>query len=100
MHIHRKLRRKKCERKRSTKVYAEADPILNLRREQQKRLTEAKKKNIWIIVQRFKVLFSDESNVCILFRNQGPRVGGRENRVKNPCCFKSRVKLPQSKLCE
>ncbi len=40
----------------------------------QKHLTWAKEKKNWTFAQWSKVLFSDESQFCILFGNQGPRV--------------------------
>ncbi len=40
----------------------------------QRRLTWAKEKKNWTIVQWSKVLFSDERKFCISFGNQGPRV--------------------------
>ncbi len=46
--------------------------------------------------QRSKVLFSDESKLCISFGNQGPRVWRKSGEAQNPCCLKSSVKFPQS----
>ncbi len=43
-----------------------------------------------------KVLFSDESQCCISFGNQGPRVWRKSGEAQNPCCLKSSVKFPQS----
>ncbi len=43
-----------------------------------------------------KVLFSDESEFCISFGNQGPRVWRKSGEAQNPCCLKSSVKFPQS----
>ncbi len=43
-----------------------------------------------------KVLFSDESQFCISFGNQGPRVWRKSGEAQNPCCLKSSVKFPQS----
>lgn len=48
-------------------------PLLN-NKQRQKRLTWAKEKQNWSVAQWSKVLFSDESNFCISFGNQGPRV--------------------------
>ena len=43
-----------------------------------------------------KVLFSDESKVCLLFGNQGPRVWRKMGEEQNPSCLRSSVKYPQS----
>lgn len=48
-------------------------PLLN-NKQHPKRLTWAKEKQNWSVAQWSKVLFSDESNFCISFGNQGPRV--------------------------
>ncbi len=40
----------------------------------QRRLTWAKEKKNWTVAQWSKVLFSDESQFCISFGNQGPKV--------------------------
>ncbi len=53
------------------------------------------KKN-WTVAQWSKVLFSDESKLCISFGNQGPRVWRKSGEAQNPCCLKSSVKFPQS----
>ncbi len=47
----------------------------------QRRLTWAKEKKNWTVAQWSKVLFSDESNVCISFGNQGPRVWRKEKLI-------------------
>ncbi len=47
----------------------------------QRRLTWAKKKKNWTVVQWSKVLFSDESKFCISFGNQGPESGGRVEKL-------------------
>ncbi len=41
-------------------------------------------------------LFSDESNFCISFGNQGPRVWRKGGEAHSPSCLKSSVKFPQS----
>ncbi len=61
----------------------------------QKHLTWAVEKNNWTVAQWSKVLFSDESNFCISFGNQGPRVWRKTGEAQNPCCLKSSVKFPQ-----
>ncbi|KAJ8346532.1 hypothetical protein SKAU_G00279330 [Synaphobranchus kaupii] len=48
-------------------------PHLNLS-QRRKRLHWAKEKKDWTVGQWSKVLFSDESKVCLSFGNQGPRV--------------------------
>ncbi len=58
------------------------------------RLTWAKEKKNWTVAQWSKVLFSDESKFCILFRNQDPRVWRKGGH--SPSCLKSSVKFPQS----
>ncbi len=62
----------------------------------QSRLTWAKQKKNWTVVQWSKVLFSDESKFCISFGNQGPRVWRKGGEAHSPSCFKSSVKFPQS----
>ncbi len=62
----------------------------------QRRLTWAKEKKNWTVVQWSKVLFSDESKFCILFGNQGPRVWRKGGEAHIPSCLKSSVKFPQS----
>uniref|UniRef100_A0A8C7E2M2 Transposase Tc1-like domain-containing protein n=1 Tax=Naja naja TaxID=35670 RepID=A0A8C7E2M2_NAJNA len=64
----------------------------------QKRLTWAKEKQTWSVAQWSKVLFSDESNFCISFGNQGPRVWGKNGEAHTARCLKSNVKFPQSVL--
>ncbi len=59
-------------------------------------LTWAKEKKNWSVAQWSKVLFSDESKLCISFGNQGPRVWRKREEAQNPCCLKSSVKFPQS----
>ncbi len=61
----------------------------------QKRLTLAKEKKNWTVVQWSKVLFSDESKFCISFGNQGPRVWKKGGEAHTPCRFMSSVKFPQ-----
>ncbi len=60
-----------------------------------RRLTAKEKKN-WTYAQWSKVLFSDESNFCISFENQGPRVWRKGGEAHSPSCLKSSVKFPQS----
>ncbi len=43
-----------------------------------------------------KSSFQDESQFCISFGNQGPRVWRKSGEAQNPCCLKSSVKFPQS----
>ncbi len=62
----------------------------------QRRLTWAKEKKNWTVVQWSKVLFSDESKFCISFGNQGPRVWRTGGEAHSPSCLKSSVKFPQS----
>ncbi len=62
----------------------------------QRRLTWAKEKKNWTVVQWSKVLFSDESKFCISFGNQGPRVWRKGGEAHSPSCLKSSVKFPQS----
>ncbi len=59
-------------------------------------LTLAKEKKNWTVAQWSKVLFSDESNFCISFGNQGPRVWSKGGEAHSPSCLKSSVKFPQS----
>ncbi len=55
----------------------------------QRRLTCAKEKKKWTVAQWSKVLFSDESQFCISFGNQGPRVWGKGGEAHSPSCLKS-----------
>ncbi len=41
-------------------------------------------------------MFSDESQFCISFGNQGPRVWRKRGEAQNPRCLRSSVKFPQS----
>ncbi len=70
-------------------------PLLK-QKHHQKHLTWAKEKKNWTVTQWSKVLFSDESQFCISFGNQGPRVWRKSREAQNPCCLKSSVKFPQS----
>ncbi len=70
-------------------------PLRN-HRPRQRRLTWAKEKKNWTVVQWSKVLFSDESKFCISFGNQGPRVWRKGGEAHSPSCLKSSVKFPQS----
>ncbi len=56
----------------------------------------AKETKNWTVAQWSKVLFSDESNFCISFGNQGPRVWRKGGEAHSPSCLKSSVKFPQS----
>lgn len=60
-----------------------------------KRFTWAKEKKSWFVAQWPKVFFLDESSVCILIWNQGPRVRRKCEEAQNPSCFKSSVVVPQ-----
>ncbi|KAI2650232.1 Transposable element Tc1 transposase [Labeo rohita] len=68
-------------------------PLLN-HRQRQRRLTWAKEKKKWTVVQWSKVLFSDESKFCISFENQGPRVWRNGGEAHSPSCLKSNIKFP------
>ncbi len=59
----------------------------------QRRLTWAKEKKNWIVAQWSKVLFPDESKICISFGNQGPRVWRKGGEAHNQSCLKL-VKWP------
>ncbi len=61
----------------------------------QRRLTWTKEKNNWTVAQWSKVLFSDESRLCISFGNQGPRVWNKVGEAHSQSCFKSSVKFLQ-----
>ncbi len=87
--VHQESPRSDVFRKRATK------PLLK-QRQRQKHLTWAVKKKNWTAAQWSKVLFSDESQFCISFGNQGPRVWRKSGEAQNPCCLKSSVKFPQS----
>ncbi len=87
--VHQESPRSDIFRKRATK------PLLK-QRQHQKHLTWAKEKNNRTVAQWSKVLFSDESQFCISFVNQGPRVWRKSGEAQNPCCLKSSVKFPQS----
>ena len=50
----------------------------------------------WTAAEWSKVMFSDESQFCISFGNQGPRVWMKRGEAQNPRCLKSSVKFPQS----
>ncbi len=87
--VHQESPRSDIFRKMATK------PLLK-QKHHQKHLTWAKEKNNWTVVQWSKVLFSDDSQFCISFVNQGPRVWRTRGEAQNPCCLKSSVKFPQS----
>ncbi len=57
----------------------------------QMRLTWAKEKKNWTVVQWSKVLFSDESKFCISFGNQGPRVWKKGGEAHTPYRFQCQV---------
>ncbi len=59
-------------------------------------LTWAKEKKNWTVAQWSKVLFSDESQFCIYFVNQGSRVWRKGEEAHSTSCLKSSVKFPQS----
>ncbi len=86
--VHQESPRSDIFRKSATK------PLLK-QKHRQKHLTWAKEKKTGL-VQWSKVLFSDESQFCISFGNQGPRVWRKSGEAQNPCCLKSSVKFPQS----
>ncbi len=71
--VHQESPRSDVFRKRATK------PLLN-QRQRKKRLTWAKEKKNWTVVQWSKVLFSDKSKFCISLGNQGLESGGRVER--------------------
>ncbi len=87
--VHQESPRSDIFRKRDTK------PLLK-QKHRQKHLTWAKEKKNWTVAQWSKVLFSDESQFCISFGNQGPRVWRMSGEANNICCLKSSVKFPQS----
>ncbi len=87
--VHQESPRSDIFRKRATK------PLLK-QKQCQKHLIWAKDKKDWTVAQWSKVLFSDESQFCISFGNQGPRVWRKSGDAQNQCCFKSSVKFPQS----
>ncbi len=62
----------------------------------QRRLTWAEEKKNWTVAQWSKVIFSDESQFCISFGNQGPRVWRKGGEAHIPSCLKCSVKFPQS----
>uniref|UniRef100_A0A670KI36 Transposase Tc1-like domain-containing protein n=1 Tax=Podarcis muralis TaxID=64176 RepID=A0A670KI36_PODMU len=72
-------------------------PLLN-KKQCQKRLSWAKEKKNWSVAQWSQVLFFDESNFCISFGNQGPRVWRKNGEAHNVRCLKSSVKFAQSVL--
>ncbi len=59
-------------------------------------LTWANEKKNWTVSQWSKILFSDESKLCISFGNQGPRVWRKGGEAQSPSFLKSSVKFPQS----
>ncbi len=50
-----------------------------------------KEKKNWTVAMWSKVLFSDESKVCISFGNQGPRVWRKGGEAHSPSCGPSPV---------
>uniref|UniRef100_A0A8C6LB75 Tc1-like transposase DDE domain-containing protein n=1 Tax=Nothobranchius furzeri TaxID=105023 RepID=A0A8C6LB75_NOTFU len=70
-------------------------PHLN-QKQRQKRLTWATEKQHWTVAQWSKVLFSNESKLCMSFGNQGVRVWRKTGQREMPKCLKSSVKYPQS----
>ncbi len=87
--MHQESPRSDIFRKRATKALLKQKP-------HQKHLTWSKEKKNWTVAQWSKVLFSDESQFCISFGNQGPRVWRKSGEAQHPCCLKSSVKFPQS----
>ncbi len=87
--VHQESLRSDIFRKRATK------PLLK-QKHRQRHLTWAKEKKNWTVAQWSKVLLSDESQFCISFGNQGPRVWRKSGEAQNPCCLKSSAKFPQS----
>ncbi len=71
--VHQESPRSDIFRKRATK------PLLK-QKHRQKHLTWAKEKKNWTVAQWSKVLFSDESQFCISFGNQGLESGGSVER--------------------
>ncbi len=78
--VHQESPRSDIFRKRDTK------PLLK-QKHRQKHLTWDKEKKNWTVAQCSKVLFSDESQLCISFVNQGPRVWRKSGETQNPCCL-------------
>ncbi len=70
-------------------------PLLN-HRQCQRRRTWAKEKKNWTVAQWSKVLFSEESEFCISFGKQGPRVWRKRGEAHSPICLKSSVKFSHS----
>ncbi len=89
--VHQESPRSDIFRERATK------PLLK-QKHRPKHLTWAKEKKNWTVTQWSKVLVSDESQFCISFGNQGPRVWRKSRETQNPCCLKSSVKFPQSMM--
>ncbi len=87
--MHQESPRSDIFRKRATKA-------LLKQRQHQKSLTWAVEKNNWTVAQWSKVLFSGESQFCISFGNQDPRVWRKSGEAQNPRFLKSRVTFPQS----
>ncbi len=71
--VHQESPRSDVFRKRATK------PLLN-QRQRQKHLTWAVEKKNWTVAQWSKVLFSNKSQFCISFGNQGLESGGSVER--------------------
>ncbi len=55
-----------------------------------------KTKRHWTAAEWSKVIFSDESQFCISFGNQGTRVWRKRREAQNPHFLRSSVKFPQS----
>ncbi len=62
----------------------------------QRHLTWAKEKKNWTVAQWSKVLFSDESKLCISFETKVLESGGRVEKLIAQVALKSSVKFPQS----
>ncbi len=67
-------------------------PLLN-NRQREKRLAWAKDKKDWTAAEWSKVMFSDESQFCISFGNQGPRVWRKRGEAQNPRCLTVQCKV-------
>ncbi len=69
-------------------------PLLNAK-QRQKRLRWCKQRRDWTPEQWASVMFSDESNFCISFGDQGPRVWRKTGEAHLAQCVKKSVKHPQ-----
>ncbi len=87
--VHQESPRSDIFWKRATK------PLLK-QKHRQKHLSWDMEKNNWTVAQWSKVLFSDESECCISFGNQVPRIWRKSGEAQNPRCLKSSVMFLQS----